>query len=65
VLFHRPSLLAYGGLSDSVEARGFRKAFSFYEVREDLKIVDLHRETVEVEWLLQYLISPKLKEKTH
>ncbi len=42
VLFHRSSLLAYRGLRDSIEAGSFGKTFGFYEVGENLEIIDLH-----------------------
>ena len=52
MFFHCSGLLAYSGLSDSVEASSFREAFRFNEIDEDLKIVDLHSGDVEVETLL-------------
>ena len=42
VLFHRSSLLAYRGLRDSIEAGSLGKTFGFYEVGENLEIIDLH-----------------------
>ena len=49
VFLHCSGLLANSGLSDSVKASSFRKAFRFNEIDEDLKIVDLHSGDVEVE----------------
>ncbi len=56
VLFHGSGLLADGGLGDSVEASGFREALGFYQVCEDLKVIDLHGEMVELKSVLLYLI---------
>ena len=42
MLFHRPGLLAHGGLCDAVEASCLGEAFGLYEIGENLEIIDLH-----------------------
>jgi len=42
MLFHCPGLLADGGLGNAIEAGGLGEAFGFYEIGENLEIIDLH-----------------------
>ena len=43
MLLHRPSLLAYGGLSDTINFRRLRKTLGFDEVGKDFEILNLHK----------------------